>query len=277
MHVGFASIVCVGVLLSAANGCSEVTTAGSSECTSGVSLRQGSFDVTKSKFAFGGSKPVLEDSNGQMRWVGSHGEVVVKANGAALGIINADAPESNLPAWSTDSDELAAHTAEYFIAMGVETCQIRGQSVFGSGTCTGASGGSSESCQALPSTGVLGRGVDGISIVESTATATFVRGDITTSEALYWPEIPAVVVSDALALRERIRDPSKLAEYKKLLPDNAQGQGEILIHHSGPYETKFRAVAVYEVNLTPPSDQDPDSYYEVRDFDAQATAVEGWN
>jgi hypothetical protein len=40
----------------------------------------------------------------------------------------------------------------------------------------------------------------------------------------------------------------------------------------------FRAVAVYEVSLTPPSDAqaDPSAYYELRDFDAHGAIVEGW-
>jgi hypothetical protein len=272
------------LFLCASAGCSQATdgqpkAAGSAlapACAIGEPLAGAKYDIAKSKFAFG-SKPIRDDANGLARWVGSHGDRPgVAADGAVIGSLNAGAPEASLPAWSADEDELTAHAADYFAGFGVDACQIKETTLFGRGACGGPSDGSSQTCVQLPSSVMLSRGVSGIRIPDSEASATFVRGDVTTQESMYWPGIPADVVRDALALRDRLSDPAKLAEYKALLPEDARGDGEVMIHHSSEFDQTFRAVAVYEVSLTPPSDPGPIPFFQVRDFDLHGATVEGW-
>jgi hypothetical protein len=76
----------------------------------------------------------------------------------------------------------------------------------------------------------LVRGVDGILVSESNASARFNSADQTTQEGMYWPEIAASVVRDARAFRDRLADPARLAAYKALLPSDAQGDGQVVIH-----------------------------------------------
>lgn len=248
---------------------------GGSMCQVGQALVGVRYDVGKSRFAFG-SKPVPEDAGGLVRWVGRDGVLAIFDDGQVIGILNAGAPEAQLATFSNDSATLKDHGTQYFVGLGVENCQIATAELFGSVGSTSSTDGASPGIQiAFPSAVVLSRGVDGIAIPDSNASATFVTGDLTTNEGLYWPEIPAAVVSDAVALRERLNDPQKLADYKALLPENARGDGTIMIHHTGASSTDaFRAVAVYEVELMlPPNTL---THYQTADFDAEGNAVEGW-
>jgi hypothetical protein len=130
---------------------------------------------------------------------------------------------------------LADHEREYFGTMGVASCQIDDTPGLTSG-----SGGTNA---------ILERAVDGIPVGESYAWAHFVATNQTTGEGFYWPTIPADVVTAARALRDRLADPTALAAYKALLPPEAQGDGQVVIHHTdGSLDTKpFTAVATYDV------------------------------
>jgi hypothetical protein len=270
--------------LCASAACSQATPSGQSDaltkgCTLGQPLAGAKYDIAKSKFAIG-SKPAREDANGLTRWVGSHGVVGISAEGAVFASLNGGAPEASLPTWSADEHELTAHATDYFAGFGVEPCQIKDSVLFETVGCTTSNPSDAsppQDCSELGSSSVvLSRGVDGIAIPDSEASVTFVSGDVTTQESMYWPSIPADVVRDALAFSKRLNDPTELAEYKRLLPDNAQGDGEVLIHHSSQFDPTFRAVAVYAISLTPPPNPGPFTFYQVRDFDPQGARVEGW-
>ena len=149
--------------------------------------------------------------------------------------MNAGAPETNLPDWSGDPAALQAHVSEYFVAMGVQACQISSPAVHG------GSGGRTID---------LARGIKGIPVAESNAYARFNTADQSTSEGFYWPTIPSDTVAAAQSLSEKVADPASLAIYQALLPADAQGAGQVLIHHSSAFSTTgFRSAATYDVQL----------------------------
>ena len=83
--------------------------------------------------------------------------------------------------------------------------------------------------------------------------------DQTTYESFFWPEIPANVVSAAIALQNQNADPNALAAYKAKLPADAQGQGRVVIHHTSAGSLQpFQTAATYDVVETTPEDDGGD-------------------
>jgi hypothetical protein len=201
-------------------------------CEQGEALQGGTYDVAKSRFAWG-SVPVQEQDPTFMRWVGVDGVVAINANGAELGILNAGAPEANLPDFSNDVAASQTHVGDYFASMSVQACQTSSSDV------DAGSGGRVIA---------LARSIDGIPVAESNAFARFNDANQTTSEGFYWPTIPAETVDAAEALSVRDADPAGLASYQALLPAEAQGTGRVVIHHTSSSSTAaFRSAATYDV------------------------------
>jgi len=238
--VGILARLIIPILLSCAacSGTSHGNDAQASSaalgCEPGSALQGGAYDISKSRFAFG-STPTSAESGGLVRWVGVHGVVAINANGAELGVMNASAPETDLPDWSGDLVALQAHVSEYFGAMGVQACQILSPEV------TSGSGGTSID---------LARGINGIPVSESNAYAHFNTADQTTSEGFYWPTVPSDTVAAAQSLSARVADAAGLASYQALLPADAQSTGQVVIHHTSAFSmTPFRSAATYDVQL----------------------------
>jgi hypothetical protein len=85
-------------------------------------------------------------------------------------------------------------------------------------------------------------------VSESLAVGRFNTDDQSTSEGFYWPEVGADVVDAARAFRDRLAIDGGLAAYKAKLPANAQGDGQVVIHHTGSSSAAaFRAAASYDV------------------------------
>ena len=182
-----------------------------------------------------------------MRWVGSDGAIAIGPDGSEGGAMNGGAPEMSLPDWSSDPAKAAAHASDYWLSMGVESCQLTGAGIDSSGGGSGSSDGGSTTYVGS-STVAFARSVGGIPVEESLAVTRFDSHDQTTQEAFYWPEIPADVVSAAFALKAQLADPAALAAYKAKLPSDAQGQGRIVIHHSRAGSmSAFQSAATYEV------------------------------
>ena len=168
--------------------------------------------------------------------------------------MNAGAPETDLPDWSSDGEALAAHVTAYFGSMGVATCQISGAEGTYSAGGGGAVGGDATFMAASQTNVGLVRAIDGIPIVESRAFARFDTNDQTTYETFYWPTIPAD--GRGARLPRSARRAGALAAYKAKLPADAQGDGRVVIHHRmGGSSLPFTAVATYDtMQMTPEDD-----------------------
>jgi hypothetical protein len=253
---------CSGSISSAGNTSSAGSTSSSggsasATCASGSPLTGASYDVTKSRFAFG-STPVSQNAGGSVHWVGSDGVVAIATDGSEMGIMNANAPENGLPGWSGSDADLLVHVTAYYGAMGVASCQISGPS-----NTYGAGGSSSGGGTTTTTNAGLQRGIDGVPVSESLAVARFDVDDQTTYEVFYWPVIRADVVTAALALSAQLADPGALAAYKAKLPADAQGTGHVVIHHSHAGSTSpFQAAATYDVIQTTPLDDGGDLYFD---------------
>jgi len=216
-------------------------------CWSGQDLPGASYDLSKSRFAFG-SSPVREDADGLVRWVGSQGVIAIAANGSVGASSNGDSPALNRPSFSLDADVVTAHLRAYFKAMGVPDCQV--QDV---GISSGSSGPIVGAFVATILDAALVRGIDGIVIGESQAWADFTVDDQTTYEGFFWPAIPASVVSGAIAFRDQLKGPQQLADYKAKLPAGAQGDGIVAIHHSPAFSSSaaVKAIVTYDTGIGP--------------------------
>lgn len=203
-----------------------------SGCARGSALAGADYDIARSKFAFG-STPMKMVEGTLTRWVGAQGVVAIESSGAALGVMNAGAPEVTQSDWSGDVDALTEHVQSYFVSMGISECQIARADVMGG---------------SLGRTIGLVRALDDVVVVESHAYARFNAHDLTTTEGYYWPAIPAQVVNDALAFRDRLADAMQRADFVARLPAEARGEGAVAIHHSsGLTSATFTAVVSYDV------------------------------
>jgi hypothetical protein len=224
-------------------------------CAAGQPLTGASYDITKSRFAFG-STPVPVDAGPLVRWTGRDGVVAISSDGSEMALLNGGAPEANLPDWSSDGNALATHVKAYFVSMGVATCQISGtDGTYSAGGGGSTNGGSTFTVTAQSTVGLV-RSIDGVPVANSIAYARFDTDDQTTSEAFYWPTIPADVVTAARAFHDKLAAPGALAAYKAKLPADAQGDGQVVIHHRvAGSPLPFTAVATYDtVQMTPQND-----------------------
>src|SRR5260221_6342427 len=104
---------------------------------------------------------VQQTTNGFTRWVGADGQVAIGPFGRATGSMNAGAPQTALPDWSEDADALTAHVRDYFVGMGIPTCQIGRTDV---AATVGSDGSHSRMI-------LLERALDGIPVIDSRAGA----------------------------------------------------------------------------------------------------------
>ena len=205
-------LACVPLVLAGCEGAQGDDAA----CEDG--LAAGAYDIRTSRFAFG-SPPVHSVEADLDRWTGPHGTLVHFSSGAIAASLNGDAPR--LPAYSLDGEKVKAHTTAYFKSMGVADCQLLPATV----SAGGGAGGPRLDASLI-------RGIDGIVVAESIATASFDEQGKTTYEAFFWPAIPADVVDEARRFRAELADPAKLAAFKAKLPEEARGDGQVTIHHN---------------------------------------------
>jgi hypothetical protein len=244
------TFACAGSRPDTASG-NEAQSSGTS-CAVSQPLTGAHYDIAKSRFAFG-STPVAMDAGSFVRWVGSDGVVAIESDGSEMGLLNGGAPETNLPDWSADSSKLAAHVTAYFVSMGLDPCQIASTGIDGSGGGGGSADGGIVEIAMSHQTVVLARGIGGIRVVESLAWAQFDNADQSTAESFYWPEIPAAVVTTARAFRNQLASPIALAAYKAKLPLDAQGDGQVVVHHNhAGSQAAYQAAATYEVSQKNP-------------------------
>jgi hypothetical protein len=223
-------LVATAVAATLLTSCSS-SSSGASACLVNGALPGAAYDITKSRFAFG-STPVKSHLGSAVVWMGTDGSVGITPNGYESAALSSVAPQASLPGLvPPDGDATASYAAAYYETMGLESCEV------------------GLSANEIP--WEIGRNLQGIAVVESIGQAVFDVDGQTTTEAFYWPEIPADAVASAIAFQARLSDPSALAAYKSKLPPYAQSVGAVVIHHTDRYSdtAPFQAVATYDVKL----------------------------
>ncbi len=211
-------------------------------------LAGATYDVSASRFAFGG-KPVETNERGLVKWTGPDGALAIEPNGSVGAVLDAGAPETYLPPLHLPLPQLQAYVTQYFEAVGVPTCQIA--STADATSSSGGAGPGSGGPVSGPSTIRLQRVWGDVPVSNSLAWATFDSRYQTTAEGFYWPEIPADVIASAKAFRQALSTPAGLAQYQAKLPEYAQEKGVVTIHHTpaapvNPAST-FQVVVTYDV------------------------------
>jgi hypothetical protein len=260
------------VLFVACSASSPATTTAdaAASCTVDGALPGVAYDVSKSRFSFGGT-PVKTVTSSITHYTGPQGELGIFSNGEALASLDATAIDGTIAPLSGTAAMLQAYSQQYFGTMGLPSCQVASEA--GVTSSVSASGDdASETVTPGATSVILRRTLGTIPVVESLALADFDVDYATTSEDFYWPKIPASVVETATSLQAKLATPQGLAAYKAKLPSDAQGTGHVAIHHSGGSESAgFVAIATYDLDALPPSapqDEDPPS------FDANGKLVE---
>src|SRR5579862_8730844 len=104
----------------------------SAGCVPGAALQGTAYDVSKSRFAFGGT-PTPVDAGDLVRWTGPDGVVAIFSDGAEGASLDASAPEQNAADFNGDDDTLKAYVRAYYESMGAADCQITGSAIFSGG------------------------------------------------------------------------------------------------------------------------------------------------
>jgi hypothetical protein len=189
------------------------------------------------------------------------GATLAVPNGLALPKPPVDAPASgnyspealNYPQpMTTNPDEHSAAVKAYLVAAGVPATEVSGTHV----TTTMAGGGpvrdgvQPAQSKLLWYTTHLDRSLAGIPVESSYAFAAFDNGGRVITEGVYWPAIPAGVVSNARAFAAKLAAPRERTAFMAKVGKAAPGAGETpgsvrIVHTSGGYHGPFQAVAVY--------------------------------
>lgn len=212
----------------------------------GTALLGVTYDLTKSRFAFGGP-PTKSEMNGLVRWVGPQGTLAISPLGDVHASMNAGASSTD---WSLDPVALTAHVRAYLVSLGVANCQIARDQVLG-----GSNG----------MTISLARAVDAIAVVSSTAAARMNTDDQSTYELVRWPAVPSATIAAAKTFRDQLADPTALAAYRAKLPPDAQGDGLVVIHHTVVFTKPMRFDVTWDVSGAPAT----------RSFDVNGAPVSG--
>jgi hypothetical protein len=167
------------------------------------------------------------------------GATLAVPNGAAVPKPPVDAPASANPPealnypqpMTTNPDEHSAAVAAYLVAAGVPAAEVSGMHV----TTTMAGGGpvrdgvQPAQSKLLWYTTHLERSLGGVPVESSYAFAALDNGGRVITEGVYWPAIPANVVSNARAFAERLAAPRERTAFMTKVRKAAPGAGDTLL------------------------------------------------
>jgi hypothetical protein len=195
------------------------------------------------------------------RFVGEIGSFMIDTvTGATLAVRNP--PQSGvLPRPLTqDPTEHSEIVQDYLLGAGVPANEVSGTHVT---TTMGGGGPRTSGVQPLKSTLLwytthLERSLQGIPVEGSFAFAGLDSAGEVITEGVYWPAIPANVVSKAQALKQKLDSPTEraafLANVAKARPDAKEAAGEVkIVHTSAGHHGDFEARAVYSAVVRSPN------------------------
>jgi hypothetical protein len=183
------------------------------------------------------------------RYVGSKGAILITTTGATIAVPNADSGVEAAGPLSTDPAVHTAAVLAYFGAAGLPPAQIAGTRI---STFMAATGSTSDQVAPIPKlvgySTVIDRQVGGVRISGSYAWARLnANGDVM-AEEVYWPDLPAAVVSEAAQMQMAMGTAANKSALMAKLPARwALAENQVVIRHSPHYQVTFEAYAAVEV------------------------------
>jgi hypothetical protein len=203
----------------------------------------------RSHFAVGASPREIQEF-GFAKMVGAEGVFATNLrNGLVIAVPNSNAAVATPPeGYAPDPDRHNDNVLQYFLAAGLPKDQVHGVHAL---TRLYASGRSDEAMVTPPKvegyTSVIEREVEGIPVADSFASAQMDPQGRVIAEWVYWPAIPARVITAAKEMQALQAEPDRQKTFLARLPENL-AVGQVTIRHSsatvlGPFE----AFASYDV------------------------------
>jgi hypothetical protein len=202
--------------------------------------------LDRSRFRVGSNASEL-DEFGAHKVVGAEGVFSVRPTGLVIGLSNADAPTRAKPPLPGGSAAHDALVRSYFIDSGLPADQILDVSPYTVMSKVGRNGPDffAQATSKLEyQFSVISRQIDGIRVDDSYAWARLDADGAAVLESVYWPEIPAQIVRDAVAFQTRLADDAG----KRVFLAKVPREGSLVIHHTpGEWVGAFAATASYDV------------------------------
>jgi len=191
------------------------------------------------------------------RLVGDNGAFMVDTvTGATLAVRSAQQSGVLPQPLTQNPTEHSNIVRDYLLGAGVPADEVSGTHVTTTMAGNGSTAGGVQASQSrlLWYTTHLERSLGGIPVEGSFAFAALDSASQVITEGVYWPAIPAGVVSKAQELRQKLASPSGRAEFLsntvKARPDTSDATGEVkIVHTSAGHHGAFEARAVYSVPL----------------------------
>lgn len=176
------------------------------------------------------------------RLVGSRGVLAFGNHGVVLGVPNAD---TKLVPFSRTGEEHTKLVSEYFVRGGIPSDQLGPTQITASMESSGLVADKKRGIQAKPTlvgyTSILNRQAAGIPVVGSYAWARLGDDGVVNAEEIFWPELPADLVTKASALKASLATDAAKALAAKLPQEYAGKALEVVIFHSPHFQDSFEA------------------------------------
>jgi hypothetical protein len=187
--------------------------------------------VEASKFHLGAN--VHTDTFGAFsRWVGDDAVFAVNQfSGMVIATQDSSSPARAVTPYSTDMATHAAFVRSYFLSAGLPADQVAAVGSSTKSRGSGVAGGPPAIGQFVAYDATLSRAIAGFQVTESLAEAQFNANGESVRETVYWPALPASVVSDAAAIAAALKDPVAGPAYRAKIP-LATTSTSVNIHHT---------------------------------------------
>jgi hypothetical protein len=177
---------------------------------------------------------------------------MITDKGATIALCNADSPALKVAPLSTDPAVHQARVLRYFTEAGLPTDQIGdvGNSplIEGGAPIDPKAGSPYRTFRGYAT--IISRQIQGFRVPESHAWARFNANDEVVAEEVFYPDLPASVVSEAVALRDMLNNVALNARFAAKVPADVAGRKhEVAIHHSPHFRN---GPAFASVDFAPP-------------------------
>jgi hypothetical protein len=222
-----------------------------SEVVAGEALPGYVHALARSRFPVGAITGV-KDIAGMREIVGSQGVFATEDRSQmVLALPNEGAPSLGDGNFPGGGDAQNAAVLDYFVNAGLPRDQVLGVAALEGGRSfiSANSPGLTQDILSTNFDSYISRGYRGVEVVESFAWSQLGSHGESISESVYWPEIPASIMSGIAPFQSMLADAATRDAYLGRLPDGTQG-GVLAIHHtSGTWQGAFAAALSFDVSL----------------------------